>query len=182
MQINLLSLSETEGKTESFEFSWPEEKIHFQAGVFPVLDPGSLRLTIRNIGKKVLMLQGEGSITVGIPCDRCLTQTPRTLSFSFERKIDGKLSPQALAEELDGNSYLDGMNLDAGKLFFLEALLIWPLKVLCRENCKGLCSRCGKNLNEGPCSCMDAPPDPRMARILDIWKNAENGRKGSEEV
>ena len=41
------------------------------------------------------------------------------------------------------------MNLDVDRLVYLEVLICWPLKVLCKEDCKGICSRCGKNLNEG---------------------------------
>ena len=50
-----------------------------------------------------------------------------------------------------------------------DVLMSWPLKVLCKEDCKGICSRCGKNLNEGPCGCAEEPKDPRMAAISDIF-------------
>ena len=43
------------------------------------------------------------------------------------------------------------------------------MKVLCRENCKGICNRCGANLNLGSCKCDDAELDPRMSKILDIF-------------
>jgi uncharacterized protein len=172
MQINLLDLSEAEGRSETFQFIWPTDEIRFRTGTFPVLDKGSLQLTMTNTGRKVLVLQGEGHVTVGIPCDRCLTVTRREIAFSFERKIDLKLPPEELAEELDENSYLNGTELETDQLFFLELLLNWPHKTLCRPDCKGLCSRCGKNLNEGSCGCEDPEPDPRMARIRDIFNNA----------
>jgi uncharacterized protein len=41
-------------------------------------------------------------------------------------------------------------------------------KNLCRESCRGLCVRCGKNLNEGPCACKEDPPDPRWDALKDI--------------
>ena len=71
--------------------------------------------------------------------------------------------------DLDESSYLTGMNLDVDRLVYLEVLICWPLKVLCKEDCKGICSRCGKNLNEGPCGCKEEPKDPRMAAISDIF-------------
>ena len=52
----------------------------------------------------------------------------------------------------------------------------FPVRFLCREDCKGLCQRCGKNLNEGACDCTEREIDPRLAplqRILDQM-NEEN--------
>ena len=44
------------------------------------------------------------------------------------------------------------------------------MKILCKEDCKGLCSVCGKDLNEGKCDCDTFVPDPRMAAIMDIFR------------
>ena len=149
MQIHLLDISSCDGKTIQ-ESVVPElEKIDFQMGSFPVLAKEPVELTITNTGDKVLELTGTGKITVGIPCDRCL-ETERV-------------------NDLDESSYLTGMNLDVDRLVYLEVLICWPLKVLCKEDCKGICSRCGKNLNEGPCGCKEEPKDPRMAAISDIF-------------
>ena len=85
------------------------------------------------------------------------------------KKLDMKLSDEERVNDLDESSYLTGMNLDVDRLVYLEVLICWPLKVLCKEDCKGICSRCGKNLNEGPCGCKEEPKDPRMAAISDIF-------------
>jgi uncharacterized protein len=172
MRINLLDLADREGKQSNFCFSWEADEIRFQSGSFPVLDRGDLRLTIENIGKKTLILKGSGQITVGIPCDRCLTLTRTPISLSFERKLDMRLSPRELAVLLEEDSYLDGAELDADALFLLEILLNWPGKVLCRDDCRGLCPVCGKNLNEGSCSCETGTVDPRMAQIRELFKNS----------
>ena len=52
-----------------------------------------------------------------------------------------------------------------------EILMRFPMKTLCREDCKGLCLKCGKNLNEGECGCDRASLDPRMSAIRDIFNN-----------
>ena len=80
-----------------------------------------------------------------------------------------KLTDEDRIHDLDENSYLTGMDLDVDRLVYLEVLMSWPLKVLCKEDCKGLCSQCGKNLNFGPCDCVEEPKDPRMAAISDIF-------------
>ncbi len=57
------------------------------------------------------------------------------------------------------------------KLLYNEILVGWPMKVLCSEDCKGICSVCGQNLNEGSCDCEDTSLDPRMSVIRDLYKN-----------
>ena len=156
MQIHLLDISSCDGKTIQ-ESVIPElEKIDFQMGSFPVLAKEPVELTITNTGDKVLELTGTGKITVGIPCDRCLETVAVEIPLEFKKKLDMKLSDEERVNDLDESSYL-------------EVLICWPLKVLCKEDCKGICSRCGKNLNEGPCGCKEEPKDPRMAAISDIF-------------
>ena len=140
MQIHLLDISSCDGKTIQ-ESVIPElEKIDFQMGSFTELAKETVELTITNTGDKFLELTGTG-----------------------------KLSDEERVNDLDESSYLTGMNLDVDRLVYLEVLICWPLKVLCKEDCKGICSRCGKNLNEGPCGCKEEPKDPRMAAISDIF-------------
>ena len=66
---------------------------------------------------------------------------------------------------------IDGYNLDVDKLVFGEILLLIPGKTLCKEDCKGLCLRCGANLNEGECGCDRESLDPRMSVFKDILNN-----------
>ena len=53
----------------------------------------------------------------------------------------------------------------------LEILIGWPTKVLCSEDCKGICNVCGQNLNMGTCNCEDTALDPRMSVVRDLFKN-----------
>ena len=72
---------------------------------------------------------------------------------------------------LEEKDYIDGYNLDVDQLVHDEALLVWPERILCKEDCKGLCTTCGQNLNDGSCDCERTDLDPRMAKILDIFSN-----------
>ena len=60
--------------------------------------------------------------------------------------------------------YYDGDRLDLGEVVREQVLLALPLKPLCREDCRGLCPRCGQNRNLGPCGCPppEEPGDPRL--------------------
>ena len=60
-------------------------------------------------------------------------------------------------------------HLDVDQLVHNEILTDWPIQVLCREDCKGICPSCGANRNQTSCGCDTAVPDPRMAAISDIF-------------
>ena len=72
-------------------------------------------------------------------------------------------------EEMEETDYLIGFELDVDKLVYAEILVNWPMKVLCKEDCKGICKVCGMNLNKGTCDCRRTELDPRMAAIQDIF-------------
>ena len=169
MQIHLSDVTSCEGKTIQVSAELELEKIEFQLGQFPVLEKKPVELTITNTGNKVLELKGSTSVTVGMPCDRCLEQVAVEIPCHIERKLDMKLTDEERVNDLDESNYLTGMDLDVDRLVYLEVLMSWPLKVLCREDCKGICSQCGKNLNDGSCGCAEEPKDPRMAAISDIF-------------
>ena len=169
MQIHLSDVTDSEGKHIQLQPELELDKISFQMGDYPILEKTPVELEITNTGNKVLELKGIGSVTVGIPCDRCLEQVAVKIPYEIEQKLDMKKSDTERVQDLDENDYLTGMDLDVDRLVYLEVLMSWPLKVLCKEDCKGICSRCGKNLNEGPCGCAEEPKDPRMAAISDIF-------------
>ncbi len=169
MQIHLFDISSSEGKRVQMSVPFEMDAITFQLGSFPVIRKEPVELTITNTGNKVLELEARGEITVSIPCSRCLEEVSVDIPLQIKRKLDMKLSDEERVNDLDESSYLTGMDLDVDRLVFLEVLMSWPLKVLCKDDCKGICSQCGKNLNDGPCGCVEEPKDPRMAAISDIF-------------
>ena len=169
MQIHLSNISSIDGEHLRVSAPLGMEEISFRSGSFPIVRKTPLELSIVNTGNKVLELAGEGSIVVKIPCDRCLQEVDVEIPLRIERKLDMKLTDEERVNDLDESSYLTGMDLDVDQLVCLEVLMNWPMKVLCKEDCKGICSQCGKNLNTGSCDCVNEPKDPRMAAISDIF-------------
>ena len=70
-------------------------------------------------------------------CSRCLKE----FNMNIEKKVD-------LHYELKGE-----LSIELDDNLKDEIIIDYPMKILCKEDCKGLCSQCGKNLNEGPCDC-----------------------------
>jgi uncharacterized protein len=113
----------------------------------------------------------EGTVrgTVRIECDRCAA--PVTLAVNAPCAVDAVPAPPGtdagergglLLGELDV-TFVPGALLNVQDLVREQLLLQVPMRVLCREDCAGLCPRCRKNLNTGPCGCPEATAiDPRL--------------------
>ena len=95
---------------------------------------------------------------------------PSTSIVKFPSRPPKAAEKASWLKDLDEQSYLTGYNLDADQLVGNELTLNLPMKVLCKEDCKGICNRCGANLNLETCDCDTRSLDPRMAVIQDIFK------------
>lgn len=99
-------------------------------------------------------------------CDRCGKPTEKQLTVNIDRVAVRELA----GEEDDEILLLPDEQLDLYELCFSEILLALPMKHLCNEDCKGICTNCGKNLNEGSCGCVTKSIDPRLevlAKLLE---------------
>lgn len=92
------------------------------------------------------------------------------MPFCAELDETVDLSPERQEDAAD-DSYVEENSINTDALINHEILIRFPMKTLCREDCKGICLKCGKDLNHGECGCDRASLDPRMAAIQDIFKN-----------
>ena len=106
-------------------------------------------------------------------CDRCLTPVVEEVSSDFKAYFTKDLN------EVDDEATIEYFLLDDEGIF-LDDLIISqvitskPLKKLCKDDCKGLCPQCGKNLNEGPCNCgEEIDVDPRFEKLLNLFNDEE---------
>jgi DUF177 domain-containing protein len=101
-------------------------------------------------------------------CARCLEEYP----FPLDRRFAVVLTPRVAAlaaggqlsvDELERSTYA-GEEVDVTPLVYEEAILALPTRALCGEGCRGLCPRCGANLNQGPCRCAHAAESAAPSR------------------
>ena len=107
-------------------------------------------------------------------CARCLDPVEGVFALDFERTVaaEGSISEEQLEEIFD--SYVmdrDG-KLDVDEALREELLISFPMRLLCNEDCRGLCPKCGKPLREGDCGCPTKEIDPRLA-VLQKWLDKE---------
>ena len=126
----------------------------------PVLASGSVRNTAG-----VLVMTGEITTTIHGVCDRCAADFDREVSFPIDVVLVTELSNEDSEDEWVFSLEADCADLeDIVRTVFV---LNMDSKLLCKEDCKGLCCRCGKNLNEGPCNCQKEL-DPRFAALKQL--------------
>lgn len=170
MLINLTELFNLEGKEKTYTPDIEMKIYHGPYGDYEVTDTKPVKLRIINLGDKKLEVEGEVKLALIIPCDRCLDPVRVELEFEVIRTIDLNKTDNGSEEDLLEQPYVIGYNLDVDQLVCDELILNLPMKVLCSEDCKGICNRCGTNLNHETCDCDVRSTDPRMAVIQDIFK------------
>lgn len=96
-------------------------------------------------------------------CDRCADE----ISSDYSIDIDKIVVRELQNEDDDNYIIVSNQILDLDELVYEEVSLNLPSKLLCREDCKGLCQKCGANLNVNKCDCK-SDVDPRMAALLQL--------------
>ncbi len=169
MLVNLSDVLTSEGyEGRQMTKEVPLEMTVFQTrqGSAEILEKSPVCFTFTNIQAGKARIEGKVSLTFRAVCDRCLEEMPVVLDLSFDRLA---VSPGTDPEEVDDLSFMEGYQLNVETFVYNEVLGSWPVKILCREDCRGLCLKCGRNLNTGDCGCDRFVPDPRMAAIQDIF-------------
>ena len=126
-----------------------------------------------NAGYMRLKLQAE--LKYQGECARCLAPVCGVFSLDFERTVttEGTISEDKLDELEDEYVVLCGNLLDVDQPLLEELVLGFPSRLLCEEDCPGLCPKCGKPKREGDCDCPTKEIDPRLAILKTLFDNDE---------
>ena len=169
MLINLSELFPAEGKFKTYRVPLEMESFSVSGGTYPVVRREPVELVIENQGDRVFSVKGRAVLGLSIPCARCLEPVEVPFDLAIDLELDMKKTGEEREAELDEQFYIDGYNLDVDQLVGSELILNMPIRVLCREDCKGISDRYGTNpgSEEGG---EEAALDPRMSVIQDIFK------------
>ena len=119
-------------------------------------------LVITNQGERVTDCDRKGCFrSLEMPCARCLEPVLVPFELEIDQELDMNQTKEDRIEALDEQFYMNGYNLDVDQLVGNELTLNLPMRVLCSDNCKGICNRCGTNLNRGTCDCDNRSLDPK---------------------
>src|ERR1051325_6856587 len=176
----LIEIRELEAHALDFEEQIAPGVIDFGAEIRQVGDlstDGRAQLVREQHGKHQLIndirIAGGLETRVELSCARCLEPITQDLARNFDLLYRpqgsdaGKEEMSVTAAEAEV-SYYQGEGLLLEDVLQEQVLLALPLKAICRDDCKGLCPQCGKNLNLETCSCDNAITDPRWGALKDL--------------
>ena len=163
MRLELSSIIDRPGESLAFSTSVDLSDLVFGTSK-PVSEPVKAEGTVRNTAG-VLVMKGLITTCIHGTCDRCAADFDRDV----EIPIDAVLVTE-LANEENEDEWVFPLEADTADLEDIVRtvfVLNMDSKLLCKEDCKGLCFRCGKNLNDGPCGCQKEL-DPRFAALRQL--------------
>ena len=131
---------------------------------YPVSEPVLASGTVRNTAG-VLVMAGQLQTTIHGVCDRCASDFDQEVAQPIDVVLVTELSNEENEDEWVFP--LEGTNADLEEIVRTVFVLNLDSKLLCKPDCKGLCCRCGKNLNDGPCDCRKEI-DPRFAALKQL--------------
>ncbi len=171
MMLNLSDVLSEQHK--AIKETIPIEMTEFAAagGTYKITYKSPLDLHVSYVKDKKLDVKGRATVRLMASCDRCLEDVEIEIPLDFKRRVSTDDRAYYQTDDLDENNYIDGYSLDVEQLIYNELLTGWPTKILCNDDCKGICNVCGQNLNKGTCGCEDTGLDPRMSVIRDVFKN-----------
>lgn len=182
----LIEIKELERHPVDFDEQFAPGVVDFGAEVrqtAKLASKGRAQLVQEHHGKHQLIndirITGDFSTKVEISCARCLDSIYRDVANKFEllyrpQETDAgkeELSVTAVEAEI---GYYRGEGLLLEDVLREQVLLALPLRAICREDCKGLCPHCGKNLNLEQCNCAEPLEDPRWSALKEIREKLEH--------
>ena len=168
MILDMLPILCGEKNKIEFEFAFIPEENGIVRESFPDInftEPISVRGYVKSMAE-YMFLHEDVSLKYKTDCARCAEEVDGELSFSFEKDI----ATGDVSKDNDDYIFIEDKKLDLDEPTTEQLMMELPSKTLCREDCAGLCAKCGKNLNLGPCSCEKHEGDPRLALLKTLLK------------
>lgn len=143
-----------------FDFTVSADLLDLSTSDVLFLGDVKIKGTLKFIGDGYFA-KGDIRVNKKFICDRCLRDVEMVANIAFEEKFANY--------ETEDAAFFSGDEIDLTDAVRDTVLLNEPIGHLCKEDCKGLCKICGKDLNEGDCGCDRRIPDPRLS-VLDNLK------------
>ena len=163
MLLGLSKIIDCPGATVDFSTSVDLSDLLYGT-CYPVSEPVLANGRVRNTAG-VLVMTGSIATTIHGVCDRCASDFDQDVEFPIDVVLVRELANEENEDEWVFP--LEGDNADLDDIIRTVFVLNMDSKLLCKPDCKGLCCRCGTNLNDGPCSC-EKELDPRFAALRQL--------------
>jgi uncharacterized protein len=168
----IIELQSLAGGSKKVDIEIPADEFDLNSEGARLSSNVGLKAEIRS-SSSITAVEGSIDTSAEIACTRCLERIAVPLTFDFASRFVGAESfgssgeHQLHGEDLDYDA-IEGETIDLNQVVREQLLLNLPQQVFCREDCHGLCEKCGANRNLIDCKCETDEVDPRWAALKDL--------------
>lgn len=164
MLFDISELTKKNQEKIAINFEIPGESFNYNGDFVEFSKPILIKGEISLIGN-VIELRGNLKTEVILSCSRCLER--------YKYPLEIEVIENFTQDEIDDDEIIriSGSTIDLKKVCQDNILLALPYKGLCKEDCKGLCQRCGTNLNYSSCKCEKENIDPRLEKLKNFFSD-----------
>lgn len=161
---------------EKVRYTFQEDSWLARGGVEPIT-PITAAITLQSTGEETVALKGVLTGTIRLDCARCGDPVPYELDEEFFYLVTtrdeefSELQEKECSDEECDTLYLKEPVIDVAEILQEQLYLALPGKVVCSDECRGLCPGCGGSLNRGECSCAESPPESPFAVLKKLKKD-----------
>ncbi|NMM65655.1 DUF177 domain-containing protein [Clostridium sp. P21] len=164
MKLDVSDLLKKEKADKELHLEIQEASFYDGNETIKFLQPIKFNGTLSKIGD-MLTLNGTISTLLELTCSRCLEK----FNYAVDMTIEEQFTNNDEANRDDDIIFINSDTIDITEIIENNIIVELPIKRLCREDCKGLCHKCGVNLNSATCQCDNDDIDPRLAKLKDMF-------------
>lgn len=174
MLISLSEIMNLTGETRTISADIEMEQFSYKGNDCQFVEKKPVTFKLSSVGNRKVHLKAIIDFVLTAPCDRCLEPVEIPFNIEADYLLSFDEEGNATVEDDDESvNYINGYDLDVDSFVSEEVMIGFPMKVLCSDECRGICKCCGANLNNGECGCDRTELDPRMSIIRDIFNQKE---------
>lgn len=163
MRVDISHILSKKGAAIPFELLVMIENVEGYPDVVDFLEPVTIKGTVTN-AEGLYSVNADVSTKVSMECGQCLAPVEVEVYFILNEDFSNSGSTNGEIETFSGEI------IDLTAVISKNILFSLPMKVSCKEDCKGLCPKCGKDLNKGDCGCDTTYVDPRFESLRSLFK------------
>lgn len=162
MIVNLSEITKCKNFKKEVHMCYERKPIYFDGDKIQFSKPINADGTI-SLMDDMVEVKLKVSTELILPCSRCLELFNYPLEFEVNENIS------TVDTEDDGISVIEGDDINVTEILENSIIMALPTKILCKEDCKGLCQQCGANLNDTSCTCNNDDVDIRFSNLKDLF-------------
>lgn len=164
MVLDVSQLIQNDGAVKDIDLSIELDNMSFNGQDIVFETPFTLKGVVKNIAG-ILYLDIDADVSFETQCARCLDKISKSMSFEIKEAFS------KVPQDDEDITVLESGNIDLDDVTAKAFVGSLPINYLCSDECKGLCSICGCNLNRESCSCNAENTDPRLAVLKEFLKD-----------